>query len=211
MLAIGLIFLVTGIWIAWFGTQDAVAAAERAASLTPLTAASFDDQPAGALVLVEATISPRNRPTFRTFVVYHISEIKGYDEDGDPEWEVVERVTPALMLEADGVIQLANSDYTLEGELTQEDDDPALEGRESDSRRSFSGLVVGQQAMAIGTVETGLEGNELRAELLAGGSRDAYVAAKRAEARFLPIFGGLFAAVGLLMSGVALWMLLRRA
>ncbi len=211
LLGIGLIFLGAGVAIGVFGTRDALARAALAERLAPRGAAAIEDTPVGAEVLVEGALSPRNRPRFREFVAYTVEEYRGVDDDGDPEWALIDTVTPPLIIEAGGLVSVGNEDYRLEHSHAEyQDPGPLTRGdlaRESTKR--YRGLVAGQVVTAIGTVAEGPEGNELRAELVYAGTRAEYIAGQRQAAVFLPVFGALFGLVGAIVAGFGVFVLLR--
>lgn len=207
LLGIGLVFLAAGLAIGVWGTLDARANAARAEGLAPRNAAAVDAAAVGTEVLVEAAVSPRNGAVFRDFVAYSADEFTGVDDDGDPEWDAYEQVTPRLLLEAGGLIAVENEDYRLEGaHATYQDPGPLTRGDLArPSTKRYEGLVAGGTVMAIGTIVAGPEGNELRAELIYAGTREAYIAGQRQTAIFLPIFGGIFALVGAIMTGFGVY------
>jgi hypothetical protein len=213
ILGIGLVFFVTGAWIGIFDSAEARADVARAERLSPSSAAQLDAAPVGVELLLEGTASPRNSALFRDFVAYTVEEYRGRsDDDGDPKWDDAGGETPRLLIEAGGVVQVGNGDYSLEGELTlwQDRPDLAWDAVARQGTRRYSGLVAGQPVTAIGVVAGGREGNELHARVVFGGSRADYIAARRGDSVFLAIFGGIFGLVGLIVLGVVLWGFLRR-
>jgi hypothetical protein len=211
LLGFGLLFVVIGLLVGVVGSRSATEAADRAEALAPLGAAALEDRPAGEVVLVEGTISPRNPPRFREFVAYRAEEYRGVDDDGDPDWEPFATVTPPLILDAGGVVLLANEDYSLEGDHARyEDPGPPTRGdffRESTKR--YQGLVAGGTVTVIGMVAPGQEGNELRAEFVYAGTRAEYIAGQRDAARNLPIIGLIFGGIGSVFVLIGLWVALR--
>lgn len=212
LLGFGLVFLAAGLGLGVWGTRHAAAQAARAAALAPLGAAALAEAPAGAAALVEAVVSARNPAVFRDFVAYRAEQYRGEDSDGDPEWSAYATVTPPLILEAGGVVRLANDDYSLQGAHARyQDPGPLSRGdllRESTKR--YQGLVAGGAVTAIGTVAPGPEGNALRAELVYAGTRDAYIAGQRQTAALLPYLGALFGLIGAVVAGFGALALLRR-
>lgn len=212
LLGFGLVFLAAGVGIGVWGTRNAQAQAARAEALTPIGAAALGDAAIGAEVLVEAVVSPRNRAVFRDFVAYSAEEYRGEDSDGDPEWAAYDSVTPRLILEAGGVVQVANEDYRIEGAHARYEDPgtPTRGDLLRESTKRYRGLVAGGTVTAIGTVAQGVEGNELRAELLYAGTRAAYIEGQRQTAAFLPYLGAIFGVIGAIIVGVGAVGLARR-
>lgn len=208
----GLIFVVVGLLLAVLGSRGATAAADRAEALQPIGAAALDSRAIGDVVLIEGTLSPRNPTLVRSFVAFSSVEYRGReDSDGDPVWESDERITPPLLVEAGGLIQVANDDYQLDGTQATWQDRPTTtyNGLTGDGTKRYRGLESGQIVTVIGAVVRGAEGNELQAEFVAGGTRAAYIAGQRDAARFLPILGAIFCGVGLLITLLGTWLLLR--
>lgn len=213
LLFFGLVFLVLGVILGVFGAADARAEAARAEALAPLTAAALDDRAPGETALVEGALSARNRALFRDYVAYTVEEYRGRENSSnDPEWEDEEEVTPPLLVEAGGIVRVANEDYRIEGRLTRWQESQVLSWNSftGEGTKRYAGLVAGQPVTTIGAVVAGPEGNELRAEVVFGGAQAEYVASQRQSAFMLPIVGGIFGFIGLIVAGVGAWLLLRR-
>jgi len=212
LLGFGLSFLAVGVALGVWGSRHAADQAARAEALAPIGAAALEDAPVGAEVLVEGLVSPRNPALFRDFVAYSAEQYRGQSSGSRPRWSTVDTVTPPLLLEAGGLVRLANDDYSLQGaHATYQDPGPLTRGdlfRES--TRRYQGLVAGGAVTAIGTVVPGVEGNELRAELVFAGTRDEYIAGQRGSAATLPFIGAIFGVIGAAVAGVGLFFLLRR-
>lgn len=204
----GLALLLLGIYLGVALAGDSRARASRAAELTPATASALAGQQAGTPVLVEGVVSPRNRPRFRTFVAYVRQEFRGADESGDERWIEDERVTPPLLLEAAGPVQVANESYELVGlhERWQEEGLNWSRRTEEGTKRYF-GIVTGRPVMVLGTVVPGEQGNRVAAELIFAGTRAEYVALQQQNAGWLPWFGLLFGSLGAAMIFVGVWVL----
>ena len=120
------------------------------------------------------------------------------------------RETPRLLIEAGGLLQLANSDYEVAGDQLIFREAGGREAASGDvATRIYSGFAPLQPVTAVGEVAAGQEGNELRARVVFGGSQADYVAAQRQESVFLRVFGGIFAAAGLGITALPLWDLLQ--
>lgn len=200
LLAFGAVFLAAGVWMGVFEARQARADAAHAEGLAPVSARALDDREPGRETLVEGVLSARNSARFRDFVAYVREEYRGEEEDGDDIWREDERVTPPLLIEAGGLVQLANEDYALEGALARWAEAGPLRFRAGEGSKRYFGLPAGRQVTAIGVVERGPEGNLLRARVLFAGSRAEYIAARLSDAAWLPWFGLIFGAVG---AGVA--------
>jgi hypothetical protein len=202
----GAIFLVVGIWVGVFEARSARADAALAESLAPVSARAIDNREPGQETLVEGALSLRNPARFRDFVAYRREEYRGEEDDGDDIWREDERVTPALLIEAAGVVQLANDDYALDGPLVLVDEDRPLRYAGGQGSKRYYGLPAGRTVIAIGAVEPGPEGNLLRARVVFAGSRAEYIAARSSDAAWLPWFGLIFGAVGLVIIGLAFFL-----
>jgi hypothetical protein len=209
---LGAAFVVAGVWAGVFGASAATAAADRAERLRPLSASTLEDTAPGGEALIEGRISDRNAPRFRELVAYVRQEYRGSDDDGE-EWREDERVTPRLLLDVPGGrAQIGNTDYALESPPVKWQESRTLtwNGLTSEGTKRYHGFAAGDTATAIGTVVSGREGPELRAELLFGGDRAAYIASQRGAAAFLPWFGLIFGVIGLALAAGGVWKLVRR-
>jgi hypothetical protein len=215
LLGMGLIFLSVGAIVGLFGTRQAQAHVALIESLSPLSAAALDEQPSGANALVEGVVSPRNRAVFRNFVAYVREELDvTTDSDGDrsESWRSDGRETPRLVIEANGIVLVGNQSYSIaRGHETWYDGATlGFNDRPRDGSQRYHGLLAGRPVVAFGTVVEGPEGKELSAQALFGGTREEYLASQREATAFMPIFGAIFGAIGLLLSAIGGLFLLRR-
>lgn len=206
----GLLFVGLGYLSGVTMAGEARANAARAERLDPASAAVVEGGATGTELLVEGVISPRNQVHFRDYVAYVREEFRGSDENGDEKWAEDERVTPRLLIEAGGFVQVGNEDYELLGphEYWQEEG-LNWSRRTQEGTKRYRGLVADRPAMVIGTVAPGREGNELRAELVFGGTRAEYIAGERGAAGLLPWIGLIFALVGGGTIFLGVWVLRR--
>lgn len=206
----GLAFVALGVFLGVFVAGESRASADRAERLVPAGAAALASAAPGSELLVEGTVSPRNTARFRDFVAYVREEFRGADDNGDEKWLEDERVTPPLLIEAGGPVQLANDDYSLDGphEYWKEEGLNWSSSTEEGTKR-YRGFVAGRPAMAIGTAAPGAEGNELRAEFVYGGTRAQYIAERRSSASIFPWVGLAVGLAGAAVSFVGAWVLRR--
>jgi hypothetical protein len=212
LLGFGALFIAVGIFLGVFVARGTAAEAIRAEALAPLGARELEARPAGEQVIVQGAVSARNPALFREFVAYTAEEYRGEeDSDGDPEWEADGGETPRLLVEAAGLVQVANTDYRIEGErATWRDRDVLLwNGVTGEGTKRYFGLVAGQPVTVVGALVQGVEGNEVRADVLFAGTQAEYVAAQRASAQALPWLGVFFGLLGLIAGGIGLWGVLR--
>lgn len=215
LLGIGLIFLVTGALVGIVGARQARARLAALESLRPLSAATIDDQPAGTEALVEGVISPRNRVVMHDVVAYIREELDvPTDSGGDRRetWCSDGRETPRLALDAGGPVMIGNQSYSIErGHETWYDKATlGFNDRPRAGTRRYHGLVAGKPVTAYGTVVDGLEAKELAAQTIFGGTRAEYLASQRSAAAFMPIFGGIFGVIGLVLCALAIFFIVRR-
>jgi hypothetical protein len=164
--------------------------------------------------LIEGRISERNPLHFRSFVAYVRYEYQGRDNDNDNEvkWVEDERVTPPLLLDLPGGrIQLANSDYRLQGKLVKWQSEPNLtwDSWSQEGTKSYEGFERGNPVLAIGVVIERTTGREFRAEWLYGGTRSAYIEEQRRSAEIARWVGLVFLLVGVVILGLGTWLWFR--
>ncbi|RRR66378.1 MAG: hypothetical protein EI684_20840 [Candidatus Viridilinea halotolerans] len=208
MLFIGLAFIGLGIGLGFFVARQAQANAERAARLQPLSAAAFKYAAPANTVLVEGSISSQNPLRFRTFVAYSVVEYRGEaDDDGDPKWELLERVTPPLFLDAGGLIALSNNNYQLQRSHAEYQDQPYLrwDGWRNEGTKIYSGLIHDGTVMVIGTVTRRAAQNELEAEFVFAGTRAEYISDQRQTSAMLPWVGLIFGLAGVFIVALGFW------
>lgn len=215
LLVMGLCFLGVGVLVGVVGTRQAQAHVALLERLRPLSAVAFDDQRAGTHALVEGVISQRNPVVLRNVVAYRSEEMDvTTDSDGDrsENWRSTGGETPPLVLETDGRVRVGNQNYSIARAHETWYDDVTLgfNDRPRDGTKRYYGLVAGRQVTAFGTVVEGTEGNELEAQTIFGGTYPEYLASERQATAFLPIFGGIFGAAGLILCAVALVFIFRR-
>ena len=206
LLGMGVAFVAVGTYVGVVVARQERAEVARLEQLPPLSAAALEDQPGGTEALVEGVVSPDNRVVFRDFVAYVREELDvTTDRDGDRDetWRSDGGETPGLLLEAGGVVRVAKGYGIARGHRVWYDEATLGFNRQPrDGSERYHGLVAGGPVTAVGTVVDGPGGKELAAQTLFGGTRDAYLTSWRKEAASLPIFGGLFGVVGLVLAAV---------
>ncbi|NJN97341.1 MAG: hypothetical protein HC875_26290 [Anaerolineales bacterium] len=212
--AIGLLFAGLGALVVWYFAPMFNQAAGQVEQMSPLTAATVAASPAGQEGLIEGRVSESNPVQFRLFVAYVRYEYRGQDNDNDNEskWVEDERVTPALLLDLPGGrVQLANSDYGLDGRLVKWQSEPTLTWNSwsGEGTKSYEGLERGNPVLAIGTVVEGAKGREFNAEWLYGGTRATYLDDQRTSAQITRWVGLVFLVVGGVIFGLGVWVWLR--
>lgn len=210
--AIGLLFAGLGALVVWYFAPSFNQAAARVERLSPLTAALLAESPVGQEGLIEGRVSERNPLHFRLFVAYIRQEYRGQDDDNDAIWVEDERVTPALLLDLPGGrVQLANSDYSLQGKLVTWQSEPTLnwDSWSGEGTKSYEGLERGNPVLAVGVVVEGATGREFQAEWLYGGNRAAYIEEQRSSAEIARWVGLVFLLIGAVICGVGVWVWLR--
>lgn len=215
LLSLGIIFIAVGAAVGIFGTRAAQARADHLATLRPLSAATLQDQPAGAEALVAGTLSASNPVVFRDYVAYVREELRVTTNNSgstSQTWRTDTWDTPPLTLDAGGAVRIPNEGYTIElgHELWYDDVTLDFHNRPRDRSKRYSGLIAGRPVIAYGTVVDGADGKELTARSIYGGTHAEYLASQRAVAAFMPILGGIFDAVGLVLAAIAVVFIVRR-
>lgn len=196
---VGLIFVAVAVLI----SRDA----RRIAGLPVVSAVELAESAPGREVLLEGQIAASARPRFREFVAYMRDEYRGNDSDGDARWVEDERVTPPLLLELpDGRIEVVNQDYRLDQPLSawQESNVSYWDSSTGEGTKRYRGLTAGATVLVVGSVAQGQEFPGINAALLAGGTREVYLAEQRVFQLIMGGMGGLFALLGLVLLVVRL-------
>jgi|GEM_PF-1008514 len=223
-LLLGVCYLVAAVGFGIFGTQSARAEAVRieqlphldgavgkdgqfVCTLTPVASQSAaPGKPAvvqiapGSVVLIEGQISPLNEPHYRDFISYVREEYRGINPDGSAIWGEDQRVTPGLLIDlAGGSVRIANNDYRLDSPHQRWQDGNKLNATSLGlgGTRRYTGLTVNHPVTAIGVLESGPDGPELRTTFVFGGTRAEYIAAQSGAAAYLPWLGRFAAVIGL--------------
>ncbi|GAB4123422.1 MAG: hypothetical protein Fur005_37360 [Roseiflexaceae bacterium] len=209
----GLLFVAIGVGVGLIGSGGILEAAAKVEALPVIrSAGGFEDQAIGREVLIEGQVGPENEIILRQYVAYARDEYRGTDEDGDAIWREDERITPALEITlSDGIVRLANEDYTLVGPLTRWQEPGGLiwNGMTNDGTKRYDGIEVGSTVTTVGLVEQGSEGPELAARFVAGGDRSAYLAEQRRGAEVSRIVGAIMGGIGILFMLIGLFIMLR--
>lgn len=154
----------------------------------------------GSVVLIEGQISSINQPRYRNFIAYVREEYRGLRSDGSAIWSEYQRVTPALLIDlAGGSVQIANTDYRLDSPHQHWlNTDKLISGSLGvEGTNRYTGLTVNRPVTAIGVLENGPDGPELRSSFVFGGTRAEYIAAQVGAAAYLPWLGSFAAVIGL--------------
>jgi hypothetical protein len=170
-------------------SQDAAAGAPAVVQITP-----------GSIVLIEGQISPLNQPHYRDFIAYIREEYRGINPDGSAIWGEDQQVTPQLQIDlAGGSVRIANNDYRLDSphQRWQDTNKPVMGNLDIGSTRRYTGLTVNRPVTAIGILENGPNGPELRTSFVFGGTRAEYIATQLGAAAYLPWLGLFAALIGL--------------
>jgi hypothetical protein len=207
-----MIFAGIGLALSWFFVPSFGEAAARVERLSPLTAVTLAESPAGQEGLIEGRIAERNPVHFRLFVAYVRSEYRGRDDDDDAIWVEDERVTPPLLLDLPGGrVQLANNDYALQGRLVEWQSEANLtwDSASQEGTKSYRGLERGNPVLALGSIVEGPTGREFQAEWLYNGTRTTYIEDQRNSADIATWIGRVFLLIGAGLLGGGIWLLLR--
>jgi hypothetical protein len=224
-LLLGVCYLIVAFAFGIFGTQSARAEAVRIEGLPHLDGAVGKDgkfictltpvaSPSaapgtqavvqvapGSVVLVEGQISALNQPHYRDFIAYVREEYRGINPDGSAIWVEDQRVTPSLQIDiAGGSVRIANNDYRLDSPHQRWQDSNTLianSGGVVGGTKRYTGLTVNRPVTAIGVLESGPNGPELRSSFVFGGTRAEYIATQLGAAAYLPWLGLFAATIGL--------------
>lgn len=210
----GVIFTVIGVVFSLVASLAISSDLARIQSLQPIGAILLEDAPNGREVMIEGRISEQATPSFRSFATYVREEYRGDDSDGDTLWVEDDSDTPPLLLDLpDGAVRLRNQDYRLAGELTiwQESTLMRWDSSTGEGTKRYSGLEPGASVLVIGQAAGNGDGAAIDAEVLAGGTRASYIAEQRLLKIIFGGLGGFFLVLGLLMIGITVLRLLRRA
>ncbi|MGC9399614.1 MAG: hypothetical protein ACP5HM_10825 [Anaerolineae bacterium] len=189
----GILFVGGALLCGMVGLFASGQAGRRVQQLTPAPIAQLEAMQPGAEVLVEGRISSENTVQASEFVAY-VREERRVDEEGDTgSWSVRERVTPPLLLELrGGWVQIENSDYDLvDAKTVEKRDDP-----DEPSTTRYKGLERGDSVIAVGVLVAQREYPNIEADFVARGTRESYIARRRAGGRIFCGFSLLIAVIG---------------
>ncbi len=204
LLGIGLLFLVVGVLVGVVGSRQMQQNLAHLEQLRSMNATVFDDQQPRAEVLVEGVISERNPVILNNAVAYIREELDiRTDSDGDrvETWRSTGRETPRLFIDADGLIVIGNESYSIDNPHTTWYDENTLgfNNRPRDGTMRYYGLVAHRVVTVHGDVGLGTEGNELLARTIFGGTHEEFIASQRKAVAVMPLLGGIFGFVGLIL------------
>lgn len=180
---------------------SSIRAANRVRGLSPVTVAALQHARPGEEVLVEGRVSDRNpvlsEPTGFVAYVREWREVT-YNGEGRPDpgsWSVGERFTPPLLVELpDGLLQIGNNDYSIEDGHVFDEREPGESVDEFDTR--LKGIRSGDTVTGVGIVSPGAEPPQIKADLVALGTRASYVARRRSGGVIFCAFSIVVAALG---------------
>jgi hypothetical protein len=206
----GLGFIALGYFVGVGMAGDSQAQVARAEQLLAADAAGVASSAVGTELLVEGRLSSANPAGFRDYVAYVREEFRGVEQNSMERWVEDERLTPPLLVEAVGVVRLANEDYQLLGPHERwQEEGLNWSRREQEGTKRYRGWLAERPVMVIGTVTQGAEGNQLRAELVFGGTRAEYIAGEGSAAGFFPWIGAGMALLGGALVVLGGWVLRR--
>lgn len=218
--AIGAVFFGVGFWL--LTTDGPRREAQRAAALPVVDATSLAVRSLDETVLIEGVIAPDTPAGFRDFVAWHRAQYDGVEDSGPSKgqerWKHVETVAPPFSLvAAGGAVPVVNRGYALRdtphawSESTSRS--PGLFEKRAERAAGFRAgdrVVVEAQVVAEPGAEGALATRALRAVVLSGGDRAAYLASLQSAILAAKIVGGVFTGVGALVLVFAAWLFSRR-
>lgn len=165
--------------------DDTQARAER---LAPTTINQLARLPLGSEVLLEGTISDRSVPKFRTFVAYKF-ERHYLNTDLSDMWQLENVQTEPFVLQlAGGLVSIGGAGYQILNPATTEQQP----GNVGSNPVRYSGFQIGDRVVLLGRL-TGQD--TVTADVVIGGTRAAYLAARQATATWSALFIGLSTAL----------------
>lgn len=188
--------------LVWISALRTVTRVEDLAPITRVTA--LGDVSTGSPVLLQGRLSARNPIQLDAygFAAFVCEGRATTDARGTPtagNWSVRERVTPPVWLDlSGGAVWITNDDYALEQGRTIELA-PVGAARHSDTR--YSGLAPGDPVIAVGVLTARGAQPTLKADFLARGTREDYVASQRNAGVIFFALGVLVALGGALVIG----------
>ncbi|MDM8528740.1 hypothetical protein QUF58_11110 [Anaerolineales bacterium HSG24] len=192
---IGIIFIILGVGFSVFVPPFLYNEATELEAL-PLVGVAYlmDSHPNDGLVAIEAILSDQNPTLYQDYLVYSVDEYRrgsiDKNDDDDDEWVEISRNTPPLLLaQPKGMVKIVNEDYKVNGQ----------QHIITDGNTRYRGLTAGTAVFVVGFHLSRGENPELKANFIAIGTRDDYVAEQRKSAYFFDWFGWLFASVGILL------------
>jgi hypothetical protein len=204
----GLLFAAVGGSLGLFLLPQVRADSDAARALPVATPASVTLMNPGTRVLFEARIAETAPAAFRDFVAFERSEFDGSRGDGGRQrevWKLRETVAPALPLEAgsgarDGAARIVNSGYELQDPPhTWRSTEELVSRAYGESTQRYKGFIRGDTVVVDAVIERA-RGGELKARLVFGGTRAAYLDALAENALVMRILSLAFLGAGLLVA-----------
>lgn len=209
LLTAGLLIMGGGLWLI---LSDAPAEnAARVEALPRVAAADLARRSAGEAVLLEGRLVATSPAGPRDFVAFHRESFLRVESSGATKgqqvWQRTGTVRPAIAIESGGVtVAIANQDYRLDTWPHREQTDVVPRYSSMiDTTERFLGFKAGDLVTVDGRIgAAGASGaGVLHAEVLFGGSADAYLTSARSGSTTFAVVGAVFMALGLLLAAVA--------
>ncbi|PDW03245.1 hypothetical protein [Candidatus Viridilinea mediisalina] len=190
----GFFFVVLGSGIGLFITRGSLQQADRAERLDPLSAPAIAQAAHGQEVLVQGVISSATPKLRHEFVAYREERLER-DSDGDLVWRRVGTTTQPLTLEVEGVIQISNRDYQLQGSHVNYQ---SISWDRYGDRR-YSGIVHGHTVTVIGSIVQDGAGNTINAQIVFAGTHEQYIGEQKLGLSVSFFIGLIFVTFGMLV------------
>jgi len=164
--------------------NDTAARVER---LQPLTFDQLARLPIGSEVLLEGSISDRSVAKFRTFVAY-TTERHYLNTDLSDMWQTENTQSGSFILQfANGSVSISSYGYQIVDPVTVEHQP----GNAGSNPLRYSGFQFGDRVTLIGTLASTGSNLSVKADVVIGGMRAAYLAAHQQTAAWSATLVGL--------------------
>jgi hypothetical protein len=193
---LGLVSTLVGGFLIWtsFGSRQFANSLEH---YEEFSVSSLEQALPGTLGYLRGRISESNPVSLEGLVIYERSLYLGRDDDGNPQFEALDSVTPVLLLIVEGQdIALAGGEYSFGGtSTTRASTDVYLE----DETVRYRGFEPGDWVVAVGSITANQSRARLQVQEIWGGTFADFYEAYASGASFSLMAGVVFLAAGMVV------------
>jgi hypothetical protein len=206
IMVIGVLPMALVVAILGLNADAALAVTAGIERLPSISAAQLSQSAMGSEVLVEGRISDRSPSVFRSFVAY-VRERHYLAPDLSDEWRAeASKASPLTVELPDGQARVTNTTYEVINPLAAW----IAPGTQTSNPMRYTGIEVGDPVVVVGRVARTGQGASIHADIVIGGTRAEYLAARRGRESSSLVLSGA-AGLTVLVLCAAFYLARRRA